>query len=78
MTGSPEALNAGRTRDEWDQELRRHKSNLSLYEGFNPVCWPWMMLNTRRVALLSINPGKESDKAEMYVLSDKRGGPVAV
>ncbi|WP_108859211.1 hypothetical protein [Ruegeria sp. Alg231-54] len=35
-----EAPNAGRTRDEWDQELRRLGASLGLTEGFKTALLP--------------------------------------
>lgn len=78
MTFSPEFLNSGRTREDWDQELRRLESELCFNEGFKPLYCPWSTLETGRVAFLSLNPGRAPDDAEMRVVSDERGNSYEV
>ena len=65
-------------RDYWIKKLEEAKIELGFSDGYKFVYGPWTTLDKAEVAILSLNPGRAPDGADMCTISDERGNPYAV
>lgn len=66
------------SRDDWYKRLVAMEAELALQDGFRFVYGPWATLQSGRMAVLSLNPGRAPAGTIPREVSDERGNSYAV